>query len=294
MKNSKIKYFFVTVCLTIFTMSLYAQDLIVTSENDSINCKITKVKSDYIYFVCKYKEETRNTLLPVNKVAYYQLDYYPTAEVPAEEIQAYKSYPHFKVAVSGGWGYRIAPIANDVPPEFVQYVKGLKSGFHYNAALSYYFNKHLGIGLKYNGSHSGNEMDNIYLINPDSTIEYGKMSDKIMINLILPYFTARFLSARNDNCLFLEAGFGYMGYRDRATIVSQELTYTGFTIGLCGTVGYDFAISQDWAIGFQLSLITGSISQFKVSGSGYTGTIDLKQYEGLSRIDLSVGLRFNK
>ena len=294
--NSIIKQFFIVLCLSILTIPLQAQDLIVTQEDDSLNCKITQVKADYIYFTYKYKDEIRNSLLPVNQIVYYQENYYPTAEVPADKIPGYNSIPHFRIAISGGWSYLIAPVAESVSPDFKEYIKKLKSGFHYDISFSYYFNKFVGIGCKYNVHHSSNEMGGISLEYPDGRVEYGKMSDNLRINFIGPFFTARFFARKTNNCLLLDAGLGYVGYRNKQAIVSHNLTMTGFTIGLYTGVGYDIALSQNWALGFQFSLITGVLTQYKLTDGIQTETVkpEANEQEGISRINLSVGLRFNK
>jgi len=292
--NDTIRHFFIVACLSIFTIPLQAQDLIVTQEGDSLNCKITKVKTDYIYFTFKHNEEIKNSLLPMGKVVYYQTDYYSVAEVPSDKIP--KTFPRFRAAIGGGWNYIIVPVSENVPADFKHYAKQLKSGFQYDVNLSYYFSKQTGIGLKYNAAHSSNEIDNVFVEYPDGHIGYGKMSDNIRVNFIGPFFSSRLFTAKTDNCLLMDAGLGYVGYRNKCVLVSQNLTLTGFTIGLYANIGYDIAVSQNWAIGFQFSLITGVLSQIKITDGINTETkaLEKNEYEGLSRITLSIGLRYNK
>ena len=51
-RNVVCMIFLIPLCNS---LPLIAQDLIVTIDNDSINCKITKIKPDFIYFTFKYK-----------------------------------------------------------------------------------------------------------------------------------------------------------------------------------------------------------------------------------------------
>ena len=71
-----MKNIFIITLLIVLVNSLYSQDLVVTKKGDSINCKITKVKKDHIYFTFKHKDEVRNTLLPLTDVKIHQFDYY--------------------------------------------------------------------------------------------------------------------------------------------------------------------------------------------------------------------------
>ena len=67
-----MKKLFLFSMLTLAFCQLSAQDLIVTTKGDSLNCKITKVKPDYIYFTFNNNGHTQNSLLPSSDVDYYQ------------------------------------------------------------------------------------------------------------------------------------------------------------------------------------------------------------------------------
>lgn len=54
----------------------YAQDLIVTNLGDSLNCKISRVKDTRIYFTFEHHGEMRKTLYPLDKVTFYDYNYY--------------------------------------------------------------------------------------------------------------------------------------------------------------------------------------------------------------------------
>jgi hypothetical protein len=283
-----MKQFLAVLCFVFLTVPLYAQDLIVTGKGDSLNCKITKIRTDNIHFTFKYKGEIRNTLLPVSEVASYQTDYYQTEEVPSDKVSGNKIYPRFRLAVTGGWSYRIGHLPENVSPLVNDYLQELKSGFHYEAGLSYYFNEYLGAGFKYNEYLSSNS--------DDGSMGYGNLSDRIRINYIGPVLSTRFFNQTKKNCLLMDFGIGYLGYHDKALFASEKLTLTGSTAGLYWSIGYDIGISGNLALGFQLSLISGMMSEYKRSNGIYTNVIKLEKdsRESLSHIDLSIGLRFSK
>ena len=135
--------------LILIANTIYSQDLIVTNDGDSINCKITKVKTDNIYFTFKHKDEIRSTLLPKSSVKTHQFQYYQTSEVPKEKVVGYENYQHFRLAVNGGYSYQTAKVAENVPSDFKDYIKELKSGYHFGGDLTYYFTEPLGFGIKY-------------------------------------------------------------------------------------------------------------------------------------------------
>jgi hypothetical protein len=275
----------------LFSLSLYAQDLIVTHENDSLNCRITKIKKDNIYFTFLHKGELRNTLLPINQVKNYQYSYYQTPETLVSKSMAGKLFPRFRVAINGGWGYRIGRLSNNIPADFTAYANKLRSGFHYSLDVSYFFTEHIGAGFNYHAWFSRNKMDGVYIDNPS---QYGIMSDNIAIRFIGPMFYTRLLNSNKKNCLLAYCGIGYLVYRNNAVLIADDYILKGNTVGVLMGIGYDIGISKHFALGFQLSLLSGTLTQCTVTSTAYAGTMKSEEDENLSHINLSIGLRFNK
>ena len=66
---------FLLIILCLFTgYAAYGQDLIVTVSGDSLNCKITEVKTDAVFF--RYDAGGNIVSLPMNQVASYKYDFY--------------------------------------------------------------------------------------------------------------------------------------------------------------------------------------------------------------------------
>jgi hypothetical protein len=293
MKNTMFKYAVVITSVVLFSISVQAQDLIITNDGDSLNCKITKIRTDNIYFTFFHKGEIRSTLLPVGQVQFHQYNYYHTSEVPADKVVG-GVFPHFRGAINGGWSNRVAKLPDNIPSDFEQYMKDLKSGYHFGLDLSYYLSEQLGLGIKFYNYRSKNEINNIYLTLPNGTAQFGKMSDDISINFIGPFVSTRLFDANKKNSFLFSLGMGYMGYTDKAVLIS-DFKIKGSTVGLCWDIGYEIG-SSNFPIGVQISYMIGTLTQFDLSHGAYTETVKLEKenYESLSRIDLSVGLRLNK
>jgi hypothetical protein len=290
------KIFFIYLIFSMFSFeNLLAQDLIVTNEGDSINCKITKVKTDNIYFTFKHKEEIRSTLLPVSSVKTHQFEYYQTSEVPEYKVVGYEDYQKFRIAINGGYSYQTAKVSENVPADFKDYVKELKSGYHIGGDLSYYFTEPLGFGIKYYLYKTSNNLDNIYVEDNNGNRTYGKMSDDLTISFIGPSFSTRLLNHDKSNAFLLNLSLGYMGYKNNKVIVDDYIM-TGSTMGLALDIGYDIGLSENLSLGFQVSFLSGTLFEYDWNDGSTTETIDLEEgeYESLNRIDFSVGLRFSK
>jgi hypothetical protein len=233
--------------------------------------------------------------LPLEQVNFYQFNYYQTSEVPADRIVGIELYPHFRLAINGGWSYRTAKLADNIPYDLTQYVKDLKSGYHYGLDLSYYFTEQFGLGFKYCNYRSKNEINDVYVTLSEGTKQYGKMSDDISIQFIGPYYSTRLLNANKKNSLIMNFSIGYMGYKDKAVLIS-DYTIKGNSLGLSMDIGYDIGLTKNFALGFQFSYLIGTLSKYEYFEGTYKETIELEKnnYESLSRFDLSIGLRFTK
>lgn len=275
--------------------SIFSQDLIVTNDGDSINCKITKVKTDNIYFTFKHKDEIRSTLLSISSIKTHQFDFFQTSEVPKDKVVGYENYQHFRIALNGGYSYQTAKVAESVPSDFKNYISELKSGYHFGGDLTYYFTEPLGFGFKYYLFKSSNSLDNIYLEDTDGNRTYGKMSDDLTISFIGPSFSTRLLSHDKSNAFLMNLSLGYMGYSNDKVLI-DNYKMTGSTMGLSFDIGYDIGLSENLSLGFQISFLSGTLFEYNWNDGSTTETIDLEEgeYESLNRIDFSVGLRFSK
>jgi hypothetical protein len=279
MKKNLIILMIIIIALQQFTVS--AQDLLVTADGDSLNCRITKIKGDYVYFTFKHQNEVRNTLLPKPQVKYYQYNYHSIADVQSHQIVGYKpEFQHVRLAVSGGWSYRTAPIAKGLDPGEIEYVKKLRHGLNFSMDASYFFSEMFGAGVKYD------------LFKASNSTLWGE--DHISINYAGPVFAMRFFNQSKTNCWLINYSIGYMGYTDRGKAAGIPELIKGSTVGTVIDIGYDIALSKNWSACLQLSMLSGILTEYDETINGITQTIKLEdQKEGLMRLNISIGLRCN-
>lgn len=272
----------------------YSQDLIVTTEGDTINCKISKVKTDNIYFTFKHKDEVRNTLLPLSALRVYKYNYFNHSEIPEGKVTKNDSYSQVIFSIIGGYSYRIASIPDSYNESFKEYTKDLKSGYNYNIELAYFFSETVGLGLKYNAFKSSNSVDNVSATDAYGNVRHGKISDNITVSFIGPFASTRFFNSKKNGALILNFGLGYLGYKDKSKVLGQEITVKGSTLGTSMDVGYDIRIGKKTFLALMVSGTFGTLSKVKVDDGSGEETIELDKddYESLGRLDFSVGLRF--
>ena len=260
-----------------------AQDLLVTNNGDSINCKITNVRDDYIYFTFLHQNEVRNTLLAREQVKHFQYGFYAVPAVQSYQIAENKptDFQKGRIAANVGWGHRTAPTAKGLSTAQKDHIKKLKSGLNISFDASYFIAEMYGIGFKYDLFKSSN-----------STRDY---EDDISISFLGPAFAMRYFDKSKTSYLFMNFALGYMGFKDEGKAFGTKGTIKGSTFGAAMDFGYDFALSETWGFGLQLSLLSGTLTNIDVTGNGRTQTVklDKDEYEGLGRLNLSVGLRCN-
>lgn len=272
-------------------MPLFSQDLIVTTDGDSINCKITKTKGDDIYFTFKYGEDIRSTMLPKSSVAYYQNDYFSVSYVPHDIAALKQEYQRFRISARGGYSYQTARLASSINDDFRDYYKKLKSGYHIGGDISYYFTEQLGAAIRISLFRTTNSIGDIYVEDEFGNRTYGIMSDNLSVLFIGPQLSLRMPDRKKKNALIYKLGAGYMNYHDAKTIVTP-FDITGNTVGLSADLGYNIGLTKNLALGFEISMMTGMLTSYELSDGLTTWEAELTEgeYESLSRLDFSVCL----
>jgi len=277
------KIWLIFVLAGIYQITALAQDLIVTVDGDSLNCKITQMKGDYVYFTFRYQGEVRNTLLPVTQVKQYQYNYYAIPSVQPYQIVGYKpEFPNWRLAFNVGWSYRTPRIVDGLDPIIRDHIEKLKSGLNINLDASYFFTEMFGVGFKYDLYKASNSIQSL--------------EGDITLNFLGPAFAMRsFDRATKTNSWFMNCAIGYMGYTEHLKVPGQSVMLKGSTAGFVMDIGYDIAFSKNWSAGIQLSILSGILTEMNRTSNGVTEKVKLEkdQFEGLHRFNISVGLRCN-
>jgi len=213
--------------------------------------------------------------------------------LPEDKVEERKAFPRFRAAIHGGLSYTLGRMPDNIPVDFEQYARDLRSGRNFGVDLSFYFTENYGIGIKYLNFNTRNELDNIFVQLQDGTRLYGKMSDNITIEFLGPFFSTRFLNANHRNAFIINAGIGYVGWVNRGVLISNVIM-NGNTLGSMWDIGYDIGLSDHLALGIQLSYMHGVLTHFELLDGAGLRTVELEREDflSLSRLDLSIGLRF--
>lgn len=288
--------FLILILFFAATETASSQDLIVLGRGDSLNCRITTVKKGYIYFTCKYESKTRNITLPVERIKSYKENFFTKTEVPFTKHKNTVNYQKLRIGAGGGWSHMTSELGVKIRSDLRQYIKDLKSGHHFHGDMAFFFSENIGLGMKYSMFHTRNELDNIYAIDQvTGQVKMGKLKDDIRIHYIGPSFCTRIASVYKNTYFFSDFSPGYLSYKNHATKV-DNFSLTAKTLGFLINSGVDFAIDRTYAIELSLSYVIGVLNQYKFHHRKQTDVIkfDRKNLENISRIDFSIGLKWNR
>jgi hypothetical protein len=273
----------ISACVLFCFVTARSQDLIVTAKGDSLNCKIIKIKPDYIHFTVRHENKIKRTLLPRGQIKIYRQHFYPIADVPIKRIIDIDSnYQKVRIGFFGGWSYRTAKTSPDIPSHLHQYVRELRSGLHFGGDFNYFFSQNTGLGLRYSIYRASNEMSNVPL--PHGR---GRLKDDITIQYVGPVLSTSFGASQNKPRFVSNFSLGYLSYKNEATAINY-FTLRGETLGLLCDFGVVVPIDKDVSIDFMFGLTTGTLELERKSPFGGTSI----NREGLARIDFSIGINF--
>lgn len=209
----------------------------------------------------------------------------------------------WKISLDAGLGYRLASIKNSKqtlinqgfsPNEVDNYFKEIKWGPKASAQVHYLFNPSYGLGVDYQFHHSSGSI--VGTIDPADgiTLFYGKTEDNVYTNYtgLSLYYNEWIL--QNKLKYYGQTSIGLCFFRQETISFYTPLLITGKSLGTNLELGLEYFIHEHLALGAQLNFFQSTISKINVDNGSSKDEIKLEkdQYEGLSRLDASVGVKF--
>lgn len=274
-----------------------SQDLIITKAGDTIKCQITKTDQKNIYFRYLKNGGVQKAILPFSEVESYP-HVNPGSGWVKSGFPPLQKHPHFRLSAGGGYSYRLAKVPDNAG-DFKGYLEKLKSGFNIQAEADYFIKKSYGIGLRYNFFRTKNYMDNVtFILENGHTFDtvVGNMGDDIRINYLGPVFYYRFYNRKESIAWLIGISLGYASFVNKGILLSEDLRFSGSTVGISAMFGADIFVMENLAIGLGLSFDIGTLTSLTTKYRGVTTTKKLAVQEriDISLINLTAGIRFWK
>ena len=264
-----------TIVLIVLSIStVFAQDLIVTTQNDSLNCRIMKIEREFIYFFYHRSGEAVGATISRNETVAYQLNYFAEPELSDWQIAEHFSPPvvRWRIALRGGYS-RWLSFNENIPEDMTMYINNLKNGFCIGTDVNYFFNSFVGIGIKYT------------CCNHRSQDYYKNMKDNCTGHFIAPDFMIRIWDCKHKDAIIWDVAAGYLSLYDK----EYDATKRAGTIGVSLGLGYERALNKNVAIGGGISCLVAVTHQIEVSENGWRY---MEEYDDSIRFNyFDVGLR---
>ncbi len=209
----------------------------------------------------------------------------------------------WRIALSSGIAYRTASTKDSKQAlinqgysqsEVDNYFNGIKWGPKISGQFHYLLNSKYGIGVDYHYHQSSGKMTGVIDPQDGLTLLYGTVEDQIYTNFAgLSFYSNQWLIPNKLN-FYAQSSFGLTLFRQENISFYTPILITGKAPGLNLETGLDYFIHKNIALGLSLNYFISTIKKISVDDGNSTSEIDLDivMYEGLSRLDAGLGVRF--
>ena len=169
LKENTLKILLFMVLFYSLSVTVYSQDKIITKINDTIDCKITKITRNTIYFDMFTRGVKTAGSLPLSNVVNYTISATGNTEKPESFIR--NSFERLRLGISGGAGYLLA--SSEKAEEYLasqglesskakSYYRNMKTGWNANADLTFMITPDFGAGFKYKFFYTSGSVEGFF------------------------------------------------------------------------------------------------------------------------------------
>ena len=284
-----MKQFLLVLFLLCISWTVLSQDKIITHQNDTIDCKITRVTNEFIHFSVFDKSGIllMRSRLPMSAVKDYTQSALTTDKPPdlyEEERATDMTYtisdpPKFILSVNTGFTYQFGGYRG-MPKSYQEQVQTL---WNVGGSLMFFLEDSWGFGMKYNHIFTPAEEDF-----EDNTGRIIELRDE----LIRFNYLAMSLSFRNfiseSEVVHYNLSGGLLTYRTDLIFDGLPRYEEGSTFGGTFGVVYDFILTENLGVGLGIEVTIAKMTSIEVNGTSVPVDFDL------SRVDITAGLRIFK
>lgn len=281
----------------------HSQDKIITITKDTIDCKITRISRNTIYFDLLTSSVRTSGSLPVSKVLNYTIS---ATGITTEKAKSFSSnsFERIRLGINGGAGYMLA--SSEKAEEALtgqgldagkakSYYRDLKTGWVANADLTFMFTPDVGTGFKYKFFYTSGNLEGYFDPQDGVHLIYTNYGERIFVNYYGPMaYYQKYLNAAETYRMTTTYSFGLTTYRNEAEYLNGFLLLTGRNFGTDAAISLEYYITDNLSLGAELSAFYSMLRKVKITDGTNTQTLDLDKetYENLSRLELSIGIRF--
>jgi hypothetical protein len=214
------------------------------------------------------------------------------------------SIPKFRLSMSGGAGYLMGSTKEAKrqltsmgfrQSDVNTYYNQLKLSFPADASIHYLINESLGAGLHYSYFSTGAGIKDLVETGDGIHKANVRMEEQIYINFAgASLLFQQWYGFNKRMGVSIAYALGYVTYRNEAYVFNFPALITGRKIGMTGDIGLEYKIRPKFALGADLSYLTGTITKIRIDNGSTVTTqkLEKEQYENISRVALTAGFKF--
>lgn len=271
-----------------------AQDRIITTQGDTLIGKIKLVGEESLKF--RFQGESQTKIISKSIVAQFDKKYRETlSDSSLTKFEQRKKYDGFSIAVWNGIGHLIYPIYETVPVFLVKYNNRLQTGYTFATELSYFFNKHLGVGSRYSVMMTNSSFDNILFYDSDGNyLGISDMRDQVRIHSAGINLIGRLINKKQTIQLTGSFFLGYTHFRDKVKSL-VPFVVTSHMVGVGGKLAGDFRAAKNFYFGLSAGTYYANVSRYKYQDENVELqlSLDKENHLNLLRIEVLFGIRFD-
>lgn len=284
---------------------LAGQDRIITLRNDTIVCKITKITRNEIQFDIVSQGVRAAGRLPLSEICSYSVSTLPMWEPgPAYPPAGTTPAGSLRIGFNGGMGYLTSSSESaeetmagvGIEEENARdYYDNLKSGWYGSADVAWIINQRYGVGVKYKFFNTSAVTEGYFNLGDYYNLYYATYRENIYVNYGGLFLFYREPVGKKDLFSIYSAfSAGLTLYRNESEVFSQAILITGKAPGLDGTFGLEYKITPLVSAGAEVSVFASKLRKIDITDgeTEQTQELDKEHHENLSRIEVSLGLRF--
>lgn len=302
LKQKLTKILFCTLCFIVLYSKVNAQDLMILTNGDSINCKITEsVNNKTIYLIKENnsftKRATNNYLIQKIEKSYYantEKDYSKSIEFKNyTDISSNSNKPQFNLMFGLNYTNYFEMFRKDKLAKVNEYNSKLSSSINLDAEMRVWVSRRFALGVNYS-YYTSEAIDDNYEVYDDFRNKYVTITiaDKITIQNFSPVFYYRTNLLPEKYTLNMFAGAEYNRYRDNIKVDTEDAEIFGKSFGINFGASVERKFSKGMLVGMKVRYANSVIDNIDFLYKENTDEIELAGYDKINLSRFSVGLYF--
>jgi hypothetical protein len=303
MLNSQfLKILFFTLCVFVISNKVKAQDLLILSNGDSINCKIVETVNNKTIYLIKEnntfaKRATNNYLIQKIEKSYYantEKDYSKSLEFKNyTDLNSNKNKTQFNLLFGVNYTNYFEMFRKDKIAKVNEYNSILSSSINIDAEMRVWVASRFALGVNYS-YYTAEAVDDNFEVYDDFRNVYVKITiaDKIVIQNFSPTLYYRTNLLPDKYTLNMFAGAEYNRYRDNIKVDTEDAEVLGKSFGINFGASVERKFSKGMLVGMKVRYANSVIDKIDFLYNGDSQEIELAGYDKINLSRVSVGVYF--